>query len=203
MDWWRLQNMGAVVRPLTRPEPLGHRRAQFSAPFSRTVMLLGKELAHLGATRIVLELDLQERDIRLDGFPRANARPDTPAVAVAFESRYGPLRYSSGVFTDWTDNLRGIALGLEALRAVDRYGVTKRGEQYAGWKALPQSTDPADRMLTEEDAYEVLDRVLGPGGNRGGIDARIREAQRKTHPDVGGDPDDFRAVMKAKEILGV
>ena len=32
-------------------------------------------------------------------------------------------------------NLRSIALGLKALRAVDRYGVSRRGEQYAGFRA--------------------------------------------------------------------
>jgi len=36
---------------------------------------------------------------------------------------------------DWRHNVRSIALGLEALRAVDRYGISRRGEQYAGFRA--------------------------------------------------------------------
>jgi hypothetical protein len=37
----------------------------------------------------------------------------------------------------WRDNLRAIALGLEALRAVNRYGITRGiGEQYAGFLQL-------------------------------------------------------------------
>jgi hypothetical protein len=34
----------------------------------------------------------------------------------------------------WQDNLRAVALGLEALRRVERYGIAQRGEQYAGWR---------------------------------------------------------------------
>jgi hypothetical protein len=37
----------------------------------------------------------------------------------------------------WTDNVHAIALTLERLRLADLYGVTSRGEQYAGWKMLP------------------------------------------------------------------
>lgn len=44
--------------------------------------------------------------------------------------RRGHLSYPCDTFTTLQDNLRVIALALEALRMVDRYGVTRRGEQY-------------------------------------------------------------------------
>src|SRR5690606_5164123 len=78
-----------------------------------------------------------EDDIRLDGLPRANARPGHQGVVLAFDSKYGPLKYATDTFDRWQDNLRAIALGLESLRRVDRYGITKRGEQYTGWRQLP------------------------------------------------------------------
>jgi hypothetical protein len=39
-------------------------------------------------------------------------------------------------FLDWEDNLRAITKTLESLRAVQRYGIVKDDEQYAGFKAL-------------------------------------------------------------------
>lgn len=36
---------------------------------------------------------------------------------------------------------RAVVLSLAALRAVDRYGVTGRGEQYKGFKALKRRTN--------------------------------------------------------------
>src|ERR1700675_3855774 len=85
----------------------------------------------LDAKKLVFQIDVRESEIRLDGLPSARARPNDPAVIVSFDSKHGPLRYFCDQFTDWQDNIRAIALGLEALRKVERYGITHRGEQYA------------------------------------------------------------------------
>jgi hypothetical protein len=45
------------------------------------------------------------------------------------------LVYATDACEDWRHNIRSIALGLEALRAVDRYGISRRGQQYAGFRA--------------------------------------------------------------------
>ncbi len=91
----------------------------------------------------MLQIDIREQALRLDGGLRANARPvDFPGVRISFESKHGPLTYATDTHEFWQHNVRGIALGLQALRAVDRYGVTKRGEQYTGWKALPAGQAP-------------------------------------------------------------
>ena len=190
--YYDLRSLGVTFRPIDHwpAEPARRRQtASFSASLSATVELLARELRQLNAKQIVILMALDEADIRLDGFPRSTARPDHPGVVLAFESKFGPLKFAVDTFTDWTDNLRAIALGMEALRKVDRYGVTKRGEQYTGWKALPASTDPADAIQTREQAQELL-------ATYGGLTAALKA----THPDRGGDPDEFRKVMRAKEL---
>jgi len=57
--------------------------------------LLERELDHLGARNAVIELSLEEAEIRIDGWPRASARPNDPGVVVSFDSKYGPLRYAT------------------------------------------------------------------------------------------------------------
>jgi hypothetical protein len=186
-----LAYLGVTVRPLaTESVALGEQWSRFRAPFTSTVELLARELRLLEARQIVLQLDFREADLRLDGLPRANARMGHPGVILSFDSKYGPLRYVTGEYDDWQDNLRAIALSMEALRAVDRYGVSKRGEQYRGWKALPTSTDSADSIQTREQAQALIDEYGGE-----------REAVKATHPDAGGDPDEFRKVMRARELL--
>lgn len=187
-----LARLGVQVRPLSnlRPKP-GNQGAQFRSTVGQTATLLARELRYLGSKNAVLELDLRERDIRLDGMPRSDARPGNPTVVLSFDSKFGPLRYATCEYTSWDDNLRAIALAMEALRAVDRYGVSKRGEQYVGWRQLPASTDPADSLTSVEEARALID---GYGG--------LIEALKKTHPDHGGDAGEFRRVMKAKELLG-
>jgi hypothetical protein len=158
-----------------------------------TVKTLTTELHALDAKNIVLELDLRERDIRLDGMPRADARPGSPAVVLSFDSRYGPLRYATAEYDDWQDNLRAIALSMQALRAVDRYGVSKRGEQYRGWKALPPGpVDAAEQIQTSEQALAYLAEEW---------DGDLRRAIMETHPDRGGDEDEFRKVVRARDLL--
>jgi hypothetical protein len=199
--WHQLANLGYsrgfLVRPIDRwpgAETPDHARtwSQFSASLGSTLATLAKELRALDARNVALCIDLRERDIRLDGLPRADARPLTPRVLLAFDSKWGPLQYATDVYRSWEENLRAIALSMEALRAVDRYGVSKRGEQYRGWKALPASTDPAAALTTPEQATEFMRRW---GGD-------FKRALRETHPDAGGDEGEFRTVVRARELIG-
>lgn len=176
-----------TFRPIERPVRSGWRPCPFRASWSSTVDLFVKELRAHGARHVVLEVDMREQDLRLDGMPRADRRAQSPGIVVSFEATTVPgkprLRYEVGSFGDWQDNLRAIALGLQALRAVDRYGVTKRGEQYAGWKALPMgSADPS-----AERGRELI-------REHGGITAALKA----THPDHGGDAAAFADVQAAR-----
>jgi hypothetical protein len=193
VSWNDLAWLGLTVRPFDgRPPPRGYQHSRFDTTFRRTLKTLAKEMEHLDASNIVVELDVSERDIRLDGFPRANARIGNPCVAISFDSKHGPLRYATGEYDSWQDNIRAIAVSLEALRAVDRHAVSKRGEQYRGWRAIPMSTDPADAIQTPEQAHAVLEPFAGDW----------KRAAAATHPDKpDGNAIEFRKVMRAKEVL--
>lgn len=194
MSWQELSALGIHVRPLAGEQPRpGCRYSPFRASWRTTISLLAKELAALDAKRIALGLDIAERDIRLDGLPRADARIPNPTVELAFESKYGPLRYATCEYTSWHDNVRAIALAMQALRAVDRYGVSKRGEQYVGWKALPAGSDDLHGIPDTAAARAYLDDVY---------DGDMRRALMETHPDHGGDREEFGKVMRIKGLLG-
>ena len=111
------------------------KRSQFKASYPKNpVQQLERELAYLGAKSAVIQLALPESQIRLDGLPYAKARPFHSGVVLSLQSKHGPLSYPCDTYRfTGRDNLRGIVLALEAkLRAVDRYGVTKTGEQVPG-----------------------------------------------------------------------
>lgn len=206
--WSDLVNAGLRVRPWDGPAPpVGNVRARFNTTFTRTTRLLRRELEMLGATGLLVELDIRERDIRLDGYPRADARQvGHPGVRVDFQSKHGPVRMETAEFSTWQDNLRAIALSLEALRAVDRYGVSKRGEQYRGWRALPMSTNPEDAIQTPDQAvhaiHSVVDDLFSADDVAGAFRREaVREALRRAHPDTGGDDETFRKVRRSQEVL--
>lgn len=208
--------------------------SRFSATWTDTLQLLEREVDHLcgraGAGDVVLQVAVREQDIRLDGGVRANARPaEHPGVVLSFESRHGPLRYSTDQFKGsgnygglskkylpgWQANVRAIALGLEALRRVDRYGISKGGEQYVGYRQLGAGTPMGPATMTVEEAARLLSansiesplsgrpvftaaEILGDPGK---ANAAYRIAARKAHPDAGGDPDEFRRLGEAKAIV--
>ena len=89
--------------------------------------------------------------------------PKGPAVIIAFESKHGPLKYATDVFDHWHANLRAIALGLEALRKVERYGITQRGEQYTGFRTWNSGIEMPAAQMTELEALEFLRIHAGCG----------------------------------------
>jgi hypothetical protein len=174
-----------------------HRKSQFKAGLTDTYRLLEHEVTLLGCKRLVIQANCNRSMIRNDGLLRSDARMNGPGVIVSFDSKQGPLSYPCDTYEHFGCNLRAIALALQALRAVDRYGVTKRGEQYRGWQALPAPNGDGWR---KEDAVRFLRSLLGDDY---GLDneLNIRQAELKTHPDRGGNPVDFKKVQRARELL--
>lgn len=183
----------------------------FSAGLSSTLQLLDREVFHLVDTRA--QQDSAELLIaipagamwRLDGRPRAHAVAEHPGVIFSIDSRHGHLSYPCDTFTKWQDNLRAIALALEALRKVDRYGVTKRGEQYRGFLAIEATASPAG-FDTWNDALRYLQRIGDVASDiyeapEVHVPRALRAAQRRSHPDLGGDSATFQRVSLAEAKL--
>lgn len=179
----------------------------FTASWTDTVALLEKEVGMLAGhdATVVVQLAIAERDCRLDGWIRADARPAHPGVIVAFDSKHGPLRYSTdvhrgggqwGKLPGWQANVRAVALGLEALRKVDRYGISRGGEQYRGWKAIPSTTGSSGLVLL----FRTVGETPAPD-----VDVRslYKRALIKAHPDHGGTSALLAEVMDAGRKLGV
>lgn len=175
----------------------------FRASWSTTLELLGSEADKLGAHLVVMQVDVTEGDIRRDGMLRANAKVGHPGVAISFTSDHGPLRYATDSYDAWQANVRAIALALQALRAVDRYGVTSRAEQYVGFRALPPT--PAAFASADEAARWMREQVRPHAQDAGDATPRqlYRFLARRMHPDAGGDPADWDRLDAAAQLLSL
>ena len=211
-----------TVRPISDRTPFTgeHEHSDFKASWNSTLSLLRRELEHLGATDVVIEVDAPESAIRLDGMLYANAKVVSPAVRVAFSSQVGPLVYATDRYVsrgyrtamagDWQHNVRAIALGLEALRKVDRYGITQRHQQYAGFKALPAGTNGTGTHMTRTEALGLVFMLAGlnvePTHFEDPINRRraLRAARATAHPDRhDGDRTLWDQVEQAAQVLGL
>lgn len=181
-------------------------RSLFKAGLTDTLQLLDREIWHLTDTRA----QRQSAELliaipagalwRQDGRPRAHAVAEHPGVIFSLDSKHGPLSYPCDTFTTWQDNLRAVALALEALRKVDRYGVTKRGQQYRGFLALEATAAPAGFATADEALHFIglIARAEPIRDNARTVRVVLRAAQRAAHPDAGGDDATFQRVSLAE-----
>lgn len=208
IDW---QPLGTW--PANRKPTPGNDRATgstFQAGWPKTLDELEYELGRITARDVVIEIDIDPRELRRNGEPlaRANVRK-TPGVVLHYKDKDGrAVTMPCDRYRSWQANVRALMLTLRALRAVDRYGATANAEQYRGWTALPAITTPT--MTTEKAAFHVVryaggkfseSRVLADAGE---CRKALQHAMATTHPDKplnGGDRRDFQLVGECKRIL--
>lgn len=214
--WPREQTTDRGWSPFRTKEEGSYRRREIGWP--DTQRDLDRELRLLKVREAVVQLALTERDIRIDGEIRANAKLSHPGVVVTFTAPgKGVLTFACDKWTTWQANIRGIAKGLEALRLLDRYGITTTGEQYTGWKELPSGVPLSARsepeaMSLEQAARTVVGWISGPHELTTNARTAIedddyrryayRQALKHLHPDVGGDDSDaFLRLQQAIKML--
>lgn len=213
----RLRNHNVAVRPIDAwpgqlLKPGERRSSQFRAKWSDTLELLDRELWNLNARAVVLQMAVQPGQVRKDETGLlAHVRPEHPGIVLSFTGGKGALSYPCDTFVTWHDNARAIAKTLENLRAVDRYGVSKGGQQYTGWSQLPPGRPMAGPMTREEAAAFIAEHAdpLGriPGMQTGLLAGRVveaayRSAAKVLHPDsVGGSTEAFQRLQEAKRVL--
>lgn len=196
----------------SEPDGIGGSRSvpSRSVPLTQTLKDLDRELCQVDARDVVIQIDVTNKadmrdDVRRDGRIRDDARVHSPAVVLTFK-RAGktPLVFACDYFKRWQDNLRALALGLEALRKLERYHIAQTGDQYRGWQALPASTTTA---LNVDQAAAVLARSSLYPADKIAHDSQVarlavRVAASATHPDRGsGSTSDFQLVQEAKRVL--
>lgn len=215
--------MRYTVRPLsdrTWLRPAAARQpSRFDSTWTSTLEVLAREIDRLDGRNVVIEVDVPERGIRQDGQLRADAKATSPAVVLAFDSTHGPMHYRCDRFTsptwrggspDWQQNVRAIALTLESLRAVNRYGAVDTGQQYAGFKAIgggtPIATEPP--TMGAPEALRVIYDLTGlrlEGDPLAETTRRAwRQARAAVHPDRhDNDHGRWDLVERAGRALGL
>ena len=195
--------------------------SQFKQTYSNTKKILESELGKLGAieSSVQLEMFIHADDLRRDGELRANSKPYKPGVVLSFskvkkrfldertkqwKNELQTLSYPCDTFNDWQDNLRAVALSLEALRKVARYGVFKY-EDMLSRLALPSAEgklseiDSAIAYLAEWSSWTIDELQHNPEGQK----SAYWGAVQVLHPDKGGNLEDFHRLQEAKKTLGI
>jgi hypothetical protein len=149
-------------------------RTRFGAARDR----LQRELRLLGAQHVVLSSNIP---LRRDGLPYADfRRPDDPGVAVYFLYRKRQMCFACDRYYMTEDNVRAIALTIEALRGIERWGASDMIERaFTGFQAIAEK---AQRSWREVFGFKPGEVVILPDGLRD----RFRQLAHERHPDHGG-----------------
>lgn len=191
--------------------------SDFTAGWNETVELLEREAHALHARLVTIRLACPPSAFYKDGTGLIPDRkpPEHPGVVVVLDSAtQGLLTYHTDRFRargykgpreSWRHNVRAVALALESLRRVERYGIADAGQQYAGWKeigAAPMSAKP--EPITLDQAAAILAAAV-PGtptaeilGDETTAKGAHRAALKLLHPDHGGSGDGARMALLAE-----
>ncbi len=179
--------------------------SRFKSTYTDILDKLEGELIKLNARNLVIEAGYELAQIRNDGWPRSSARPSHPDVRLSFNSRGKEMAFPCSTYATIDDNLYAIALTLERLRDINRYGVTQEDQQYRGFTALPA---PESARFDKYKAANLLAFLAGQGHSNGNIlaDPEAREAAykvvvKKVHPDMGGSRETWDRVQEAIGVL--
>lgn len=144
-----------------------------------------KEIRMLGGRQPVVSSNMA---LRRDGLPYANqARIDDPGVAVYFTYKDKQHCFACDAYESVAANVRAVGKTIEALRGIARWGTGEMMEQaFRGFEALP---------APESDWRDVLG--VGPNGSLAAAEMAFKRLRSTTHPDKGGDADQFNKVQAA------
>jgi hypothetical protein len=190
----------------------------FRADWRNTLDLLERETDLLQIKGyVIIELDVHDADIQASRQALlARSAVGYDGVVVSFEAKRGPMRFACDAYyqsyvndmSGWRANVRAVALTLEALRAIDRWGAAQTGQQYTGWLALPPaddltfpSADAAARWLREKVKELNAGSRRPPDVAAMSLADLYRDAARMLHPDVAGAAPDWDRLANARLLL--
>lgn len=164
-----------------------------------------RELTIAEATGRVLDelrrMRVSQRDViistnlrlRNDGLPLSKQRePEDPGVAVYWKKDGKSLVIAADCYTKIADNMAAVAATLDAMRAIKRHGGAAILERaFTGFAALPPP------IAGKRPWRQVLGFDLDYTPTADDVRAQYRIRRSETHPDKGGDHQEFLAVQDA------
>lgn len=178
--------------PLRQPRTAAGKRrraSNFKRSMARACQDVEHEVRMMQASGLVVSSNVE---LRIDGFPRSGrVAPGDPGVAVYFTRKGVQLVFACDAYGLVEQNLQAIAMHLEAMRGMERWGVGTLDQAFAGYQALPETAgeDPWFKVLGLEDAPR----------STSDLQEAYRAAARRAHPDTGGSHDAFVRVQRAFE----
>lgn len=154
---------------------------RFRSTLSAALSSLRKEIDMLGGKSMVLSSNVT----------LGAERPKDPGVVAYFTLRDQSIAIPCDRWNRVEDNVKAIALTVEAMRGMERWGAKHMiTAMFNGFAALPERTGPS--------CWEILG--ISPNASVEKIMQAWRDRAQVAHPDKGGTHDAMSALNDAKDI---
>ncbi len=154
---------------------------------STAVQRLEDQLDRLGATGALLSTNVE---LRIDGRPRAGrVDPYDPGAAVYFMLNGKPLVLACDRWDRVADNVAALANHIDALRRIERYGVGRLEQAFAGYAVIGHAAGVdwwLELGVSEQATTEQIEMAY-------------REKARAAHPDAGGSHEAMARLNAARD----
>lgn len=176
--------------------PMGYKRTsrRFSSRFKTTMdtaqNFLRAEVNRLGGISLVISTNIPTRQ---DGGLYADwmrRKIDDPGVAIYFRYKGKEVSMCCDQYLTVWENIYALGKGIEALRGMERWGVSEFMERaFTGFAALPHAEDENDIWLILGLGSKPLDKET--------VNAAYKAKCKTEHPDTGGSNDRFVRLKTA------
>ncbi len=175
--------------------PVDYKRSQqrknsrFKTTLGRARDVVIKELDRINAQNVIISTNIplkQNGDMYADW---QRYRNEDTGVAVYFTRNKQQIVLCCDTYTHIWENMHAIGRTLEALRQIDRDGVSDfLNRTFTGFKALPEST-------STKPWYQVL--IIPEDSSPLEIRQAFHRMAKLHHPDNGGNADTFNMICEA------
>ena len=167
------------------------KQSQFKQSMNAAQKFLHSQIELLKATDLVVSTNIP---IRSDGMLYADwmrRKIDDPGVAIYFKLKGKHISMCADKFERIWENVYALGKGIEALRGMDRWGVSDFLDRaFTGFAALPETT------ISEADIWRTLGLESKPDSTII-IHQAYKQQAKKVHPDMGGSSDGFNKLKNA------
>lgn len=164
--------------------PIGYKRtsesrrifSRFDQTPEKAQNFLRTELQRLGVSNLIVSSNV---NVRRDGYlytDMASTNIDDPGIAIYFKYRGKDVSMCCDQYKKPWENIYALAKGIEALRGMERWGVSEFLDRaFTGFKALPEDT------FAQTSWWQILN--IPKDANESQIKEAYRQMAKQYHPD--------------------
>jgi hypothetical protein len=174
-----------------RTLPNRRRSSQFKQSMEAAQRFLRIEVSRLGGRELIVSTNIpvrQDGGLYSDWMKR---KIDDPGVAIYFKYKGKDVSMCGDQYERIWENLYALGKGIEALRGMERWGISEFLDRaFTGFAALPSAT-----IVPYRDIWKILGLEEKPS-NIDDVHLAYKAKAKQCHPDTGGSVEAFQELQE-------